>query len=95
MLSFQVVNIKALSGISKTQRPYSMLAVSGIVTSEDGVMEVGEVVFMEGQNRPLPTHLRAGQKYEAVVRPYTRDGKISFEIGELRPIVAAQVQKAA
>lgn len=95
MIGFQVVNFKVLEGIAKaSQRPYKMMAVSGIVTNEDGSMEVGEVVFMDRQGFPLPTHLKPGQKYEAVCAARARDGKITFEIAELKPLAAA-VAKAA
>ena len=89
MSSFQVVNLKPMEGIAKaSQRPYKMLIVSGIFTNDDGVMEVGEVVFMEGANRPLPTHLVPGQKYTPTVAARARDGKLQFEISELKPIAA-------
>lgn len=85
-----------MSGIGKqSQKPYSMLICSGIFTNEDGTMEVGEMSFMEGVNRPLPTHLVPGQAYTPVLGCRARDGKLSFEITELKPLVAAQAVKAA
>lgn len=96
MPKFQVVNLKPMEGIAKqSQRPYKMLICSGIFTNDDGSMEVGEVVFMEGANRPLPTHLVPGQAYTPTVGARSRDGKLSFEITELKPLVAAKVQAAA
>lgn len=87
-MKFQVINMKLMEGISKAQRPYKMLIVSGIYTNADGTMEVGEVVFMEGTNRPLPTHLTPGSAYTPVLGARTRDGKLTFEIAELKPIAA-------
>lgn len=96
MPKFQVVNIKPMSGTAKSSgKPYSMLIVSGIFTNDDGTMEVGEVVFMEGVGRPLPTHLQPGQAYTPTVGARSRDGKLSFEITELKPLIAAKVQAAA
>lgn len=96
MAKFQVVNLKPMSGIGKqSQKPYSMLICSGIFTNDDGTMELGEVSFMEGVNRPLPTHLVAGQAYTPLLGARARDGKLTFEITELKPLVAAQVAKAA
>ena len=94
MFRFQVVNFKVLEGIAKSsQRPYKMMAVSGIVTNADGTMEVGEVVFMERQGFPLPTHLKPGSMYEPVVNARSRDGKLTFEIAELKAV--APVKAAA
>lgn len=96
MSKFQVVNLKPMAGISKgTQRPYNMLIVSGIFTNPDGVMEVGEVVFMEGANRPLPGHLRAGESYVPTVSARSRDGKLQFEITDLKPVASVKVAAAA
>ena len=96
MPKFQVVNLKPMSGTAKgSGRPYSMLIVSGIFTNDDGVMEVGEVVFMEGQNRPLPSHLAPGQSYTPTVSARARDGKLQFEIVDLKPLVASKPVAAA
>lgn len=97
MAKFQVVNVKQMEGIAKaSQRPYKMLIVSGIFTGDDGVMEVGEVVFMEGAGRPLPTHLQPGQAYTPTVGARSRDGKLSFEITALTPVAKdSKVQAVA
>lgn len=96
MSKFQVVNLKAMSGNAKASgKPYSMLIVSGIFTNDDGTMEVGEVVFMEGVNRPLPTHLQPGQSYQPTVSARSRDGKLTFEIADLKPMSAAKPISAA
>jgi hypothetical protein len=90
MSKFQVVNLKPMSGVSKgSGRPYNMLICSGIFTNADGTMEVGEVVFMEGTNRPLPMHLQPGQSYVPSVSARSRDGKLTFEISDLKPMTAA------
>lgn len=83
---FQVVNFKDLSGVAKVSgRPYVMRIVSGLFTNEDGQVEIGEVAFMQGENRPLPT-VAAGQSYIPVVAASSRQGKLQFEITELKPI---------
>lgn len=85
-MKFQVINLKPMSGLSKTsQKPYNMLIVSGIFTNADGTMEVGETIFMEGNNRPLPV-LIPGKAYVPVVGARVREGKLSFEITELKPM---------
>lgn len=96
MSKFQVVNLKPMEGVSKgSGRPYKMLIVSGIFTNTDGTMELGEVVFMEGTNRPLPTHLVPGSSYVPTVNARTREGKLQFEIAELKSLTGVSVSKAA
>jgi hypothetical protein len=95
MSKFQVVSIKPMAGIGKqSNKPYSMLVVTGILTNDDGSVELGEVVFMEGNGRPLPV-IVAGQTYQPVISGRARQGRINFEITELKPVVAARVQAAA
>lgn len=96
MSKFQVISLKPMSGIGKTSnRPYVMLIVTGIFTNDSGTMEVGEISFIEGAGRPLPTGLQAGQTYTPVVEARSRQGKLTFEIVDLKPIVAAKVAAAA
>lgn len=96
MSKFQVISLKPMSGIGKTSnRPYVMLIVTGIFTNDNGSMEVGEISFIEGAGRPLPTGLQAGQTYTPVVEARSRQGKLTFEIAELKPLVAAKVAAAA
>jgi hypothetical protein len=86
--------MKPMSGIGKTSnKPYVMLIVTGIFTNDNGTMEVGEIVFMEGAGRPLPTGLQPGVSYTPVVEARSRSGKLSFEIAELKPIVVAAAGK--
>jgi hypothetical protein len=86
MPKFQAVNVKPLAGISKgSGRPYNMVAVSGIFTDDQGEMHVGEIVFMEGNNRPLPV-IVPGQSYTPIMGARARDGKLQFEITELKPV---------
>lgn len=86
---FQVVGLKPLSGISKaSNRPYVMLAVSGILTNEDGTIELGEVVFMERAGHPIPNNLQIGQTYTPTITGGARQGKIQFEITSLTPVAA-------
>jgi hypothetical protein len=83
---FQVVNAKDLSGTAKASgRPYNMRIVGGLFTSEDGVVELGEITFMQGDNRPLP-HVVPGQTYTPVIGATSRDGKLIFQITELKPL---------
>lgn len=94
MSKFQVISLKPMSGIGKqSNKPYVMLIVTGIFTNDDGTMEVGEVVFMEGASRPLPTGLQPGVSYTPVVEARARQGRLTFEIAELKPIVAAAAGK--
>ena len=84
---FQVVTAKDLSGNAKASgRPYVMRIVGGLFTSEDGVVELGEVTFMQGENRPLP-NVVPGQVYTPVIGATSRDGKLLFQITELKPIL--------
>jgi hypothetical protein len=93
MSKFQIVALKPLAGISKTtQRPYNMLAVSGIFTNDDGTVHLGEVAFMDRPGYPLPTNLVVGQTYVPVVAANSRQGKLQFEITALQlsqPLKAA------
>lgn len=90
MSKFQVVNIKDLQGNAKASgKPYKMRIVGGLFTGDDGVVEMGEIIFMEGADRPLPMHLQAGQAYTPVVGASSRDGKLQFQITELRAIHTA------
>jgi hypothetical protein len=94
-MKFQVVNLKPMSGNAKSSgKPYNMLIVSGIFTNSDGTMEVGEVIFMEGANRPLPA-LVPGKAYAPVLGARSRDGKLSFEITDLKAMSDAQIKAAA
>ena len=96
MAKFQVINMKALEGNAKASgKPYKMLIVSGIWTNPDGTMEVGEVNFMEGANRPLPTHLKPGAAYLPTVGAVVRDGKLNFQITELKEVSAVKSVAAA
>lgn len=86
---FQAVTVKDLSGNAKaTGRPYVMRIVGGMFTSEDGVVELGEVTFMQGENRPLPTVI-PGQVYVPIIGATSREGKLLFQITELKPMTAS------
>jgi hypothetical protein len=91
MPKFQVVNIKSLEGKAKAppHRDYKMLIVAGMFTGDDGVIEIGEITFMDRPNYPLPTHLVPGQSYTPTVSASSRDGKLAFQISELKPIPKA------
>lgn len=83
---FQAVTVKDLSGNAKASgKPYVMRIVGGLFTSEDGVVEMGEVTFMQGTDRPLPTVV-PGQSYLPVIGASSREGKLTFTITELRPM---------
>lgn len=92
-MKFQIVALKPLAGISKTtQRPYNMLAASGILTNDDGTLLLGEVAFMDRPGFPLPTNLVPGQTYVPVLSASSRQGKLQFEISALQlasPLKAA------
>ena len=90
-MKFQVVALKPLAGISKTSgKPYNMLAVSGILTDDDGVIHLGEVAFMDRADAPIPNNLVLGQSYSPVIGAGSRQGKLGFEIKSLSPFVAAK-----
>lgn len=96
MAKFQVINMKALEGNAKASgKPYKMLIVSGIFTNADGTMEVGEVNFMDSPSRPLPTHLKPGASYLPTVGARVREGKLTFEITDLKEMAAASKPLAA
>jgi hypothetical protein len=81
MSKFQVLKIVPRAGISsKNQKPYNMLIVSGLHTDDLGQVEMGEVIFMEGQNSKIPNNLVPGQTYTPVISASSRDGKLSFGI---------------
>lgn len=88
MSTFQVVNMKKLEGKAKAppHREYKMLIVGGLFTGDDGVVEMGEISFMDRAEAPLPTHLAVGQKYNPVVGATSRDGKLEFRILELKAL---------
>lgn len=89
MPKVQVVSLKNLEGNAKASgKPYKMLIVAGLFTADDGVIEMGEFSFMERPGFPLPTHLKPGNTYTPVIGALSRDGKLSFQITELQPVVA-------
>lgn len=86
---FQAVTVKDLEGTAKASgRPYKMRIVGGMFTSEDGVVELGEITFMQGENRPLPA-VAPGSVYTPVIGATSRDGKLLFQITELKPVTAS------
>lgn len=97
MSKFQVVSLKPLEGIAKeSKRPYKMLVVSGIFTNDDGTVELGEAVFMERlPAHPLPTGLEPGKTYQPVISASSRQGRLQFEIVELKPLATVTQAKAA
>lgn len=90
MAKFQIFSLKPFSGTSKAGNPYSMLIVSGVFTNDDGTCELGELSFMQGQNRPLPTGLEVGKTYEPIISASSRDGKLTFSVASLIPSSAEQ-----
>jgi hypothetical protein len=90
MSTFQVITMKSLEGKAKQppHRDYKMLIVAGIFTGDDGVVEMGEITFMDRTDKPLPTHLVPGHKYIPTVGASARDGKLQFQISELKAVVA-------
>lgn len=96
MPKVQVVNIKNMEGIAKaSQRPYKMLIVGCLFTGDDGVIQMGDISFLDRPDRPLPTNLKPGSTYIPAIGASSRDGKLSFQITELVPIDASASVKAA
>lgn len=99
--SFQVVGVKNMAGTSKIKadgsggNDYNMLIVSGIHTDEHGVMEVGEVTFMMGRDRAEFPDVKPGTKYLPVMQCKSIGGKLQFVIGDLKPVSASSLSKAA
>lgn len=88
--TFQAVSVKNLAGVAKgSGNPYSMLIVAGIFTSEEGVVELGEITFMLGRDRASFPVVTPGHKYSPVIVAQARQGKLEFKIDDLRPIVSA------
>lgn len=90
MSKFHVINVKPFSGTSKTGNPYAMLIVSGVHTDDSGVCEVGEVTFMQGRDKPLPSNIRVGEIYQPIVGAVVREGKMTFQILSLKEISSAK-----
>lgn len=95
MAKFQVVTMKVREGTSKAGNAYKMLNCGGMFTGDDGVVEIGEVSFFDRPEKPVPTHLQVGHSYTPMISAVSRDGKLSFEITELKPIVVSAQAKAA
>lgn len=93
--SFQAVTIKPLSGKSKAGNDYSMLIVAGIFTSEQGVVEMGEISFMLGRDRTVFPDVKPGQKYTPVIAAQSRDGKLEFKVTDLKPLAVAAARVAS
>jgi len=95
-MKFQVVSLKPMEGVGKeSKRPYKMLICSGIYTNADGTVELGEVVFMERAGHPIPTHLKPGQSYVPVVSASSRQGRLQFEIVELKEMTVVGAKQPA
>lgn len=96
MPKVQVVSLKPMEGISKEkQRPYKMLIVGCLFTNDDGTVEMGEIVFMDRPTAPIPTHLVPGQSYTPLISASSRQGRLQFEISELKPMVQPKPVPAA
>lgn len=95
MPTFQAVTVKPLAGTSKAGNAYSMLIVAGVFTSDDGVVELGEVTFMLGRDRSEFPLVVPGHKYTPVISAQSREGKLQFSISDLKPVASAAVAKAA
>lgn len=94
-MKFQVVSVTPKAGIAKSNKPYSMLVVDGILTDTDGVMSTCESVFFVEAGRPAPV-LVPGQTYEPVVKVgVSRDKKLTAYIETMVPIRAVSAPKAA
>ena len=96
MAKFQVVNMKLLEGKAKAppHRDYKMLIVAGMFTGDDGVIELGEITFMDRPDHPVPLNLGPGQSYTPTVGASSRDGKLTFQISELKPLTVQAVKAA-
>lgn len=90
---FQVIKLTPRSGV-KEGRAWELLAVGGVYTGDDGVVEMGEVMFMKRDDRPIP-ELAVGQSYLPVISASARDGKLQFQITELKPLPAASSRASA
>jgi len=96
MPKVQVVSVKNMEGVAKASgKPYKMLIAGCLFTSDDGVIEMGEISFLDRADRPLPTNLKPGSTYTPVIGASSRDGKLSFQITELLPLAASASVKAA
>jgi hypothetical protein len=95
MPRIQIAQLSPFAGIGKASgKPYNMLRVKAIVTSEDGQVELGELAFFEQNNRPLP-RLVVGQSYEPVISFESEKGNLVPRIVDLKPIAVPSVSKVA
>lgn len=95
MAKFQVVTMKVREGVSKAGNNYKMLNCGGMFTGDDGVVELGEISFFDRPEKPVPTHLQVGHSYTPVIGAVSREGKLTFEILDLKPMVAAAAKQVA
>lgn len=93
MSRIQVVGVRDFEGVGKdSQRPYKMRTCKVIATDNDGLVEVGEIVFFERKDSPLPA-VNVGGVYEPVVSFQNDKGKISAQISGFKAL--SPVAKAA
>lgn len=74
--TLQVMGVSRRSGISKEkQRPWKMVAYSGVLTESNGNVGVGEIVIFESDTRPAQ-NLEVGKTYSLSYDTYLSQGKI-------------------
>ena len=95
MPRIQIASVSPFAGIGKASgKPYNMLRVKAIITSDTGEIEVGEMAFFEQQSRPLP-RVQVGLLYEPVIAFESDKGNLVPRIVDLKPVVSAAAVKAA
>lgn len=74
--TLQVMGVRRNSGISKEKnRPWKMVAYSGVLTESNGNVGVGEIAIFESDTRPAPS-LEVGKTYSLNYDTYLSQGKI-------------------
>lgn len=95
MPQLQVVAVTPFAGIGKASgKPYNMLRVKAVITSDEGVVELGELAFFQQGTNPLPT-AQVGQRYEPIVSFESDKGNLVPRVTGLKPIAVSTVPKAA
>lgn len=95
MPKFQVVSVKPLSGRSDSGRDWSMMIYSGVLTNDDGSMEVGEVSMMLRDGQAAP-QVKPGESYTPIFGARAQKGKLVVSVIDFRPLAqVAPVGRAA
>lgn len=95
MPRIQIADVEPFAGIGKaSNKPYNAVKVKGIVTQDDGSIELGQMTFFESSRYPLPRVVK-GQHYEPVTVFEAVKGELVPRLVGLNAVAVASVPKAA